>query len=192
MEEQVFVSSPGLVESIRKHARLAVITGVLLVICGALAIASPLAAGVWLTLFVGVLLAIAGVAQCVLAFRAGAFGKGILLFVVGALTALAGLFLCTRPIAGLASITLFLAAYFLVAGAFEIAGALQSRPAHGWGWLLATGVITLLLGWLIWQQFPLSGIWAVGVLFGVRLVLGGWTLIFIGRNVRHLAQEAMA
>lgn len=184
-------TTSGLLDGIKKNARVAVIVGILTLICGVLAIGSPMIAGLSVTLVVGVMLLVGGISQCFLAFKAGAFGKGLLIFVVGALTAVAGYMLFSQPVAGLESITLFLAAYFVAAGIVELIGAFQARPAGGvWGMMLFNAVVTLLLGILIWQQFPLSGAWAVGVLFGVRLVVGGWTLIFIGRGVRGQAQKA--
>ena len=182
----------GLLDGIKKNARLVVIVGVIMLICGILAIGSPLVAGVSVTVFVGVMLIFGGLAQCFLAFQAGAFGEGLLIFVMGALTAVAGFYLFNQPLAGLASITIILAAYFVITGISELVSAFQVRPAEGWGLMLTNGVVTLLLGIMIWKQFPLSGAWAVGVLFGVKLVLGGWALIFLGRGVRRVAKDATA
>ena len=191
MSEQAAVTS-GLLDGIKSNARLAVIMGIIMLICGFLALGSPLAAGVSVTIFVGILLAVGGIAQCILAFSAGAFGKGLMIFVVGALTAAAGFYLFNQPLAGLVSITLFLAAYFVVTGIFELISAFQIRPADGWGLMLFNGIVTLLLGIMIWSQFPFSGAWAVGVLFGIKLIMSGWMLIFIGRSVRGAAKAAAA
>jgi uncharacterized membrane protein HdeD (DUF308 family) len=189
MNEHTEIPS-GLLDGIKKNARLAVIVGILMLVCGILAIGSPLVAGMSVTVIVGVMLLVGGIAQCFLAFQAGAFGEGLLIFVMGALTAVAGIYLFNQPLAGLASITIFLAAYFVVTGISELISAFQIRPADGWGLMLFNGIVTLLLGVMIWKQFPLSGAWAVGVLFGIKLVLGGWSLIFIGRAVRVAADEA--
>ncbi len=108
MPENAAVTS-GLLDGIKKNARLAVIMGIIMVICGFLAVGSPLAAGVSVTIFVGIMLAVGGIAQCFLAFQAGAFGKGLLIFLVGALTAVAGFYLFNQPLEGLVSITLLLA-----------------------------------------------------------------------------------
>jgi uncharacterized membrane protein HdeD (DUF308 family) len=191
MSEETTIAS-GLLDGIKKNARVAVIVGILMVICGILAIGSPLVAGMSVTVVVGVMLLIGGIAQCFLAFQAGAFGKGLLIFVMGLLTAVAGFYLFNQPLAGLASITLILAAYFVVTGIAELIGAFQIKPAEGWGTMLLSGIITLVLGIMIWRQFPVSGAWAVGVLFGIKLLVGGWTLIFLGRGVRSAAKEAEA
>ncbi len=179
-------------DGIKTNARLAVIVGIVMLVCGFLAIGSPLAAGLSVTIFVGAMLIVGGIGQCFLAFQAGAFGKGLLIFIMGALTAVAGLYLLNQPIAGLASITIFLAAYFIVTGIVELVSAFQIRPAEGWGLMLFNGIVTLLLGIMIWRQFPLSGAWAVGVLFGIKLILSGWSLIFIGRGVRGVAKDVAA
>lgn len=170
------------IEAIQAHARVVVIIGVILLVCGLLAVAAPLAAGVSITLLVGLLLTVGGIGQCLLALHAGAFGKGLLVFLIGSLTVIAGVFMLTQPIEGLEAITLFLAAYFVASGFFELVAAMQMRPTPGWGWMLLNGLVTLVLGLIIWLQFPLSGVWAVGVLFGLKLMMGGWWLVFLGRR----------
>ncbi len=182
----------GLLGGIKDNAKLAVTIGIILIIVGLLAIASPLAAGMSITIMVGALLIIGGIGECFLAFQAGAFGRGLLIFIVGALMAVAGFYMISQPVAGLATITLFLTAYFIVSGIFEIIAGVQIRPSSGWGMMLFNGIVTLLLGILLWRQFPLSGAWAVGVLFGIKMVFSGWTLIFIGNAVKGAVQEATA
>ncbi len=78
-----------------------------------------------------------------------------------------------NPGIGLLSLTLLLAVYFFVAGITEIIGALKIKPVKGWIRALIGGVASLLLGIMIWWQFPLSGEWAVGILAGIRMIFGG-------------------
>ncbi len=73
----------------------------------------------------------------------------------------------------------------MVTSFLQLIAAMQIRPALGWGWMLLNGVITLALGFIIWQQFPVSGIWAVGILFGIKLIMSGWWLIIIGRGLKN-------
>ena len=96
----------------------------------------------------------------------------------------------SNPAAALASLTIFLAAYLIVSGIFEALLAFQVKPAKGWGWELFNGIISLLLGAMIWNQFPVSGAWAIGILFGVKLLFSGWTLIMFGSAARGMATEA--
>ncbi len=187
MKEHSGAPPSGLIEGIRENAKLAVISGVVLILAGTFAVLSPLVVGLSITIMVGVSLLIGGVGQCFLALKAGALGRGLLTFVVGALMVVAGVFMMTQPVAGLASITLLLVAYLVAAGLGDLFMALQLRPAEGWSLMLFNGIVTLLLGMMLWRQFPLSGAWAIGVLFGIKMIFSGWALVFIGRNVKQAA-----
>ena len=173
----------SLISAISEHAKHAITCGTVLVIAGALAIFAPFITGLSLMVVLGVLLLIAGIAECLLAFRAGAFGRGLLIFVLGALTAIAGIWTLTQPLAALASV-LLLAVYFVVAGVVGLGGALSGPSEAGRGWLIFGGIVSILLGILLWKQFPVSGIWAVGTLVGIRLLMTGISLIGIGSAAR--------
>ena len=181
------VSTP-LLDGIRENASLAVTAGIVLVIMGLLALGSPLVAGLSITIMVGILLTIGGISECALAFKAGAFGRALSMFIVGLLMAVAGLYMVTQPAAGLISLTMILVFYLVVTGVFELVIALQVKPADGWGLLMANAIVTLLLGIMLWRQFPLSGVWAIGILFGIKMVFSGWALIFIGRSVKKVSE----
>jgi uncharacterized membrane protein HdeD (DUF308 family) len=192
MTEPLGASPSGLIDGIKENAKLAVISGVILIVAGTFAVMSPLVAGLSITILVGVSLVFGGVGQCFLALKAGAFGRALLTFLVGALMVVAGSFMMTQPVAGLASITLLLVAYLIAAGLGELIMSLQLRPADGWGWMLFNGIITLLLGVMLWRQYPLSGEWAIGVLFGIKMIFSGWALVFIGRGVKQAATSLEA
>jgi uncharacterized membrane protein HdeD (DUF308 family) len=173
----------GLIGVISSHARHATITGIVMAVCGVLAIAAPAVAGVSAMIVLGVMLLVGGLSQCFLAFKAGAFGRGLLIFVLGALAVIAGVWTLGQPLSALSGITLLLAAYFIVSGVIEAFGAFSARPANGWGWLFFSGIVSLALGVMLWKQFPLSGLWAVGTLIGIRLLMAGISLIAIGSIV---------
>ena len=187
-------NAPGqkLIEIVKRSAGLVIATGVLLVILGFLALAAPFAAGVSIAIAVGLLLIVGGIGQLFFAFKAGSFGAGLMVFLLGGLKTVIGLIMIAQPVVALASLTLVLAAYFLVEGIAEIAWAFQLRPHPGWGWALASGIASLLLGLMIWIEFPLSGVWAVGVLVGIKLVLSGTTLITLGSGARRVSTHAAA
>ncbi len=183
---------PDLTEAIRRNSGLTTLTGVILLIAGFVAVGSPFVAGLSVTIMVGAMLAVSGLGQCIVAFKAGAFGRGIVIFLVGVAMLLVGIYLMQQPVSGLAKLTIILMAYLVATGLAEIAVAFQLRPAPGWGSELAAGVITLVLGVLLWRQFPVSGAWAVGVLFGIKLMMSGWALILIARGARNLAENPPA
>ena len=181
-----------LIDAIRRNAGLTVASGVILLIAGLLAILSPFVAGLSITIMVGVLLAVSGIGQCFLAFRAGAFGRALVVFAAGLLMAIAGFYMMSQPVSGLAALTLVLMAFLIATGILEIIVAFQLKPADGWGIELFNGVVTLVLGILLWRQFPLSGAWAIGILFGIKMVFSGWAFIFVGRGVKKLSAESSA
>ena len=178
-----------LVALIRKDAKAANWIGIFLLIAEILAVAAPFAAGISITLMVGVLLLLSGAGQILMVFRAGSFGEGIMLALLGLLSLVAGGYMITQPLAALATLTLFLAAYFIATGVLEVIAAFGARPAGGWGMLLFSGIVSVVLGGMIWQQFPLSGAWAIGVLIGVKLVIAGWALIVIAGAVKAAVAE---
>lgn len=176
------------IEGIRRNARTAKWVGLLLIVGGVVSLIAPLAVGLSVALLVGVMLVFGGLCQLFLAFRAGSFGPGLLHFLMGALSLIVGLYMLGQPVVALASLTLFLAAYFIVSGVSELVWAFRVKPESGWGWLLFGGVVSLLLGLMIWRQFPLSGAWAVGILVGIRLLMSGFTLTAIGSAVGSVAK----
>ena len=161
--------------------------GIVTIVLGILAMAAPLVAGMSIALLVGFLVLAGGIVRMLWAFQAGSLGKGLLGFAIGLLTLLCGLALVTDPLLATGLLTIFLAAYFLVDGAFEIAAAFQLRPASGWGWLLLGGVLSVVLGLMIWQQFPLSGAWAIGILLGIKLLFVGMIMVSVDSSARASA-----
>ena len=178
--------------ALKENAGATVAIGVALAIFGILAIMAPLFAGTAVTILVGVLMIAAGITRGVFAFRAQTFGKGALAFLLGAIIALAGVLVLARPLVGLASLTVVLAAFFFADGLAEAMYAFQLRPVKGWGWLLFSGITSGLLGFLIMYQWPVSGVWAIGVLVGVRLIFTGWSVIALGSFARSAVDEVEA
>ena len=171
----------------KKNAGLLIFLGVLTVIFGVLAIAAPFVTGIAVSMFVGFLMVFMGIARVVHAVKSKQWGTGIWGTIIGLLAVGAGLVILFRPGVGLAWLTLLLAIYFLVDGVCEIIAAFKIKPDQGWGWMLFNGVIALLLGIMIWRQWPVSGAWAIGVLVGVHILITGWTMIILGTGARRIA-----
>lgn len=186
MVQEISTIGMEFLDGIKRHPSMEIAAGVVLLIVGLLAIGSPFVTGLSVAFAIGVLLMIGGITHLVLAFKMGSFGKGLLAFIVGILTAIVGLVMISRPGIGLVSLTLSLAFFFVVAGIVEIMWAFQIRPFSGWGWTLFSGIVSLLLGFMIWGEFPLSGVWAVGTLVGIRMIVSGWTHIMLGVAARKL------
>jgi len=178
--------------TIKTHAGVGMAVGIFIAIAGILALIAPLAAGLSVAIAVGVLLLISGISRMFFAFKMGSFGPGLLMFVIGILSAFAGGYMVARPGMALATITIVLAAYFIVDGVFEIIWAFRLRPIKGWGWTLFSGIVALALGIMIWRQFPVSGVWAVGTLAGIHLIFGGSSIASVCGAARSAAKEAGA
>jgi len=163
--------------NVSKNTRL---FGVVTIILGVLAIAAPLAVGVSIALLVGLLVLLAGLGRIILVYQSSKEGKDLQGLSIGILMLLCGIILLTDPLLASGLLTIILAAYFIIDGAFEIAAAFRLRPLSGWLWLLTGGIISLLLGIFIWLQYPLSGAWAIGVLLGIKLLFVGVTMFSYG------------
>jgi len=178
--------------TIKQHAGAGMAVGILVVVAGLLALLSPLVAGLSIAIAVGVLIIASGVSRLFLAFKMGSFGHGFLVFLLGLLSIFIGGYMVARPGMALATLTLVLAVYFAVDGGFQIIWAFRLRPIQGWGWSLFSGIVSLALGTMIWRQFPVSGVWAVGTLAGIHMVFGGSSVASVCAAARRATNEVKA
>jgi uncharacterized membrane protein HdeD (DUF308 family) len=165
------------------------IYGVIAIILGMLAMLAPGLTGMSVIIMLGVIVLVGGIVRIIWAFQAGSLGKGLLMFAIGGLTLLCGIALLANPLFGSAILTIMLAVYFIIDGVFEITAAMRLRPGSGWGWMLFGGIVSILLGMMIWRQFPLSGVWAIGILLGIKLFFVGLIMVMGGSAVRSMAKE---
>lgn len=177
-------------ETVKAASRVGVVWGIMVLILGVLAMLTPLVSGIAVTVMVAILLLAAGLAQSVYAFKSETILSGVATFLFGGLSVLCGLAMLFFPGKGLAAITMFLAIYFIADGAINLVNGIRFRPFKGWGSMVFSGVVSLLLGWMIWSKWPVSGIWAVGILVGVRLLFVGWTMIILGAVTEGIVEQA--
>ena len=179
-----------MLSTIKTHAGVGTVVGIFVVVAGILALLSPLVAGLSIAVAVGVLIVASGISRLFLAFKMGSFGHGLFVFLLGLLSIVIGGYMVSRPGMALATLTLVLAIYFAVDGIFQIIWAFRLRPIKGWGWSLFSGVVSLALGIMIWRQFPVSGVWAVGTLAGIHMVFGGSSVASLCNSARRATKEA--
>jgi len=171
----------------KKNSGFLIFLGIMTVIFGVVAIVSPLITGVAVAVFVGFLLLASGVARIVHALKSKQWGTGFWGTVIGVLGVAAGLLMIFRPLVGLVTMTMLIAIYFLIDGISEIIAAFKIKPDQGWGWVLFNGIIAVLLGFMIWRQWPVSGAWAIGLLVGIHILMTGWSMIILGSGARRIA-----
>ena len=165
--------------TIRKHWKLFLAEGVILVILGLLAVAVPLIAGLAITLVLGSLFLASGLVGLMTTF-AMRHGPGFWWSLLSAVLAIViGALLLARPGLGLVSLTYVLIAFFIVEGVASIMYALEHRRqlSGRWGWMLTSGIVDLFLALVILAGLPGSFAWALGLIVGINMVFGGASMI---------------
>lgn len=179
-------------EVLSRNWRWLLALGILMIILGVFAIGAPVVATIAFQVVLGWILVIGGIAQGVHAFMAKGWG-GFLFELLSALLYLAvGALLLVNPVEGALALTIVLAAFLIVEGIFKIVMAWRVRGHARWGWLLASGILSLILGALIWAQWPSSALWVIGLLVGVHLLFTGWALIMLALAARAWRQTSVA
>src|SRR5439155_1679425 len=112
-------------------------------------------------------------------------GLFFLSLLIAILDLVVGLFMIEDPLRAAATLTLILAAMFLVGGLVRIIVALVERFPH-WNWVLLDGVITFALGVLLWRKWPEDSLWTIGLFVGINLLFKGWTWVMLALTVRSL------
>jgi uncharacterized membrane protein HdeD (DUF308 family) len=176
---------------VRETSTLSIVWGVLLIVFGMVAIGSPFLAAVAVNAVIAWLIILAGVVHVMLAFRAHGAGSMIWKLLVGLAYVFFGGYLIMRPLLGVASLTLVLASLFLIEGVLDIILFFKMRAEGGASWVLVDGIITLLLGLMIYMQWPSSSAWAIGVLVGVSMIISGVTRVMLSLAVRKVTTAAV-
>ena len=171
------------VEEVRGKWGWFVALGVGLILLGVVALANLLLATVATIFYIGAMMLIGGIVEIVHAFQVKTWGRFFYWLLSGIFYAIAGVVAFYNPVLASAALTLLLAAMLVVAGIFRIGIGFAARPESGWGWIVATGVITLLVGILVYAAWPgnslvlLGAILAVDLLFqGIGFISFGWML----------------
>ena len=173
-------------KSVRDHWVLFLVEGVVLLILGFLAIVIPPLATLAVTILLGWLFLISGIVGLFTTFwarHAPGFWWSLL---SAALGIGAGLVLLAWPVGGAVSLTLVLIGFFLIEGVASIMYALEHRQqlSGRWGWMLASGIVDLILAAMIFAGLPGTAAWALGLLVGINMLFGGWALIAMALHAR--------
>lgn len=160
------------------------VLGIIYIVAGVLAVASPLLVTLISVFFFGILLMIAGFASLIHAFSVSRWEGFAVQLLAGVLAAVMGFLLVADSASGALVITLILAVYFLVSGMFRFGFAISHPTLHHRGWLLFSGAISLLLGILIVAHWPSSALWVIGTFIGIDLIFYGFSLVGLFRLTR--------
>ncbi|SHN87210.1 HdeD family acid-resistance protein [Bradyrhizobium erythrophlei] len=174
-------------DAVREHWKALLIEGILLSIFGLAAIVVPPAASLAVTILLGWLFLISGIAGLALTFWARELPGFWWSLISAALAVLAGLILLAQPAQGTLTLTIVVGAYFLAEGVATIMYALEHRRelSGRWSWMLIAGLMDILIAAIIITGLPGSALWAIGLLVGINLLFGGATLIGVALAARN-------
>lgn len=167
--------------------------GVLFIILGTIGLGMTFTLTVASVLLFGVLILIGGVAQLVQAFQDKGWKSVVWHVLIALLYIAAGILVMRNPVGASLLLTVMLAGALVAVGVLRIIMAFQLRGDSGWVWLLIGGIVTLLLGFMIFAKWPVSGLWVIGLFVAVEMIVNGWSYIAIAlaaRRVRKAAAEA--
>ncbi|BAY61731.1 hypothetical protein NIES22_17980 [Calothrix brevissima NIES-22] len=167
---------------INKSDNKSLLTGVLLIVLGIIAIALPAISTIFAETWVAVILASAGFAKLFYAYNTRNEGGVVWKVLLGVLYIATAVMLLIYPSTGILTLTLLLGSFLLTEGVFELILALRLRPQQNWTWVLGDGIITLILGSMIWFQWPFNAPWLIGTLLGVSILFTGVSRLMLSWN----------
>ncbi len=175
--------------ALRSNPNSILILGVVLVVLGTILIGSPIAASLGSMMFLSTMLIISGIGQLVGAFWVRHWSGAFLQLLAGILYLVLGVLTFERPLEFEITLTLLIASLLIVGGTSRLAAAIALR-FEGWIWPVVNGAISLLLGVMIWRQWPLSGLYVIGLFLGLEVLFQGVAWIALGLAVRRMVNPA--
>ena len=179
------------IDEVRKHSTWFLVIGIALVILGMIAIGYAVEMTIVSVVFLGWLLIIGGIFEVIHGFSRRQWSGFFINLLGGVLYAVAGVVMIANPALAAVSLTLLIAIILIVAGVFRLIVAF-SRPLHHRGWLILNGVISIVLGIMIWRSWPVSGLWVIGMFVGIDMIFDGWTEIMLALSARNLPASSAA
>ncbi len=165
-----------------------IVWAILLIVFGILAIALPLATSIGVVLILAWLLVFSGGFQFIHAFRSHGAGSIAWKLLVAVVYLAAGLYFVMHPLLGVASFTLVLACFFVAEGVIDLVVYFANRSARGAGWILFDGIVTLILGVMVWSHWPNSSAWVIGTLVGISMIMTGYTRLMLSVVARRIGK----
>jgi len=174
-----------LASTIHAHWKLFLAQGIVMMVLGFLAVAVPNIATLAVEIFIGWLFFVGGIFRALSVWHSRQ-APGFAWSMLTAILSIAlGLILTLRPLAGVLTLTMVLVAFFIIEGVASIIGAIEHRQhLRSWGWVLFSGIIDLVLAYLIWQGWPSSASWAIGLLVGINMLFLGLSLVMTALAAR--------
>ena len=180
-----------MLKPMQARSGLSIFLSILLIVCGFLAILLPVEMSLGVVIVISWLLMFAGVMQFIHVFRCKGIGNAIWKAVIALLYLVTGVYLRLNLGVGLVTLTVVLIAFFVMQGLIDIITYLSARKIGASGWLLVEGVITLVLGLMIWRHWPSSSLWVIGTLVGINMIVTGTTRLMLTVTLRRVAGDML-
>jgi len=166
--------------------------GIVMVILGVIGLGMTVLFNEIVVMYFGFLLLFGSGVQLMQAFRAEAW-KGRLWHVLIALVYIAGgIIAVTEPVIAGMTLALLIAWTLIVIGVLRLVMALQMRGANGWLWTLLGGVLSVVLGVMIINEWPQSGLWVIGLFVAIEILFAGWSQIMIALAAKNYTAKDAA
>jgi len=173
-----------------KNINGSLLTGALLIVLGIVAIVVPNVSTIVAETWIALILSSAGVAKAVYAFQTRDQGAFIWKLLLSVLYIATGVMLFFYPLTGVLTLTLLLGSFLLTEGVFNLILAFRVRPQQNWTWVLTDGIITLVLGAMIWFQWPFNAPWLIGTLVGASVLSTGVSRVMLSLNARSALNQS--
>ena len=171
-----------------KHSGKLILIGVIMVAFGLLGLVAEVAFSYASISLVGALALVSGVFMAVHAFQSQGWKTFLIQSLFAALYIGLGIFVWVAPTAALQGLTIWLAALFLITGAMRLIASFQHAALGNVWWTALSGVVSIVLGFMILNNWPQASLWVPGLLLAIELLLHGWALVFIGFAMKRASQ----
>jgi uncharacterized membrane protein HdeD (DUF308 family) len=165
------------------------VLGIVFIVLGTIGLGMLFALTMVSVLFFGVLMLIGGGVQFVDAFKCAGWKSVVWHVLMAILYVLGGIVVVIDPVLASVVITLILAGTITGAGIVRLIIALQHRDSKGWGWALVSGIISIVLGIMIFAKWPVSGLWIIGLFVAIEMIINGWSYIFLALAAKNAGRR---
>ena len=185
LDEAAEVFREAMRETVKRYSLWYLIEGVLLIVAGVLAVIYPAISSGAVVILLGWLLIASGILQGISLMGAGQVPHFWLQLISVILAILVGFLFLRDPEQGMMTITLLLIVFFMIEGISKVVFALTIRPFPNWGWVLASGLVGIVLSLILLASLPVTAVWLIGFLLGTNLISVGAAMTYLAWQVRR-------
>lgn len=159
--------------------------GIFFIIMGMVALSVPILATYAVEQTLAFLFLISGVLQIIYSFQVRGWSGMLFSLITAALSIAVGAMMLADPVHAILALTLLLAIFLVAEGALKVVMSMQIRHTPNWFWIFMSGLFSLLLGGMIYAEFPSAAAWVLGMLVGINMLFNGWTLVMVSLAAKN-------